>query len=114
MDGAENTASNQTVTLTGTIVAGILDMRGNINLNGSLVTTFQPVSNTGPVMGNTSPNYNTTIGYFPSSSGDMEEEMPSSGLGVIKIVYTPGTGLPNGILGPVQMTANTSTYFEGN
>ena len=32
---------------------------------------FEPKSNSGPVLGETSPQFNTTLGYFPSAEGDL-------------------------------------------
>ncbi len=101
------------VQLSGTIVAGVLDMRGQVKINGTILTTFEPVSDTGPVLGETSPQFNTTLGYFPSTSGDLEAEIPAVGLGVIQVRYDPTLPLPDGILGPIQIEPNLATYFEG-
>ena len=106
-------STNEVVNLSGTIVAGVLDLRGQIELNGTILTTFEPMSNQAPVVGNTSPQFNTTLGYFPSSSGDLEAELPATGVGVIHIRYDPTLALPDGILGPVDLTPLTASYFEG-
>ncbi|MCX5662919.1 MAG: hypothetical protein NTW19_24815 [Planctomycetota bacterium] len=106
--------AGQNVTLTGTIVGGVIDMRGQVTVDGTLLTTFQPVSNTGPVLGSTSPNYNTTLGYFPSATGDLEAEAPTGpGLGNIRIRYNATRALPDGINGPIQFTPTYTTYVEG-
>ncbi|MCE9591553.1 MAG: hypothetical protein K8S99_13640 [Planctomycetes bacterium] len=107
--------STETVKLTGTIVAGIIDMRGQVTVDGSLLTTFAPAAGSLPMLGNESPDYNTTLGYFGSSEGDKEEEMPASGqgLGKIQIRYNGTRPLPDGILGPIQLTPNLGTYSEG-
>ncbi len=104
--------SNETVKLTGTIVAGLIDMRGQVKISGTLMTTFEPKSDTGPVIGETSPNYNTTIGYFPSTEGDLESELPPNGVGVVQIKYDPSIPLPDGILGPITIEASAETWFE--
>lgn len=106
---------DQTVELTGTIVAGVIDMRGQVKVDGSLLTTHEPLSNTLPALGTESPDYNTTLGYFASADGDMEAEMPDSsqGLGMIQIRYNNTRPLPDGILGPIQLTPNLGTYSEG-
>ncbi len=104
--------SNETVHLSGAIVTGILDMRGQVKINGIVLTTFEPVSNQGPVLGETSPQFNTTLGYFPKSAGDLEAELPSNGVGVIQVRYDPKLPLPDGILGSIQVTPMVSTYFE--
>ena len=106
-------SSTETVNLSGTIVAGVIDVRGQVKLVGTLLTTFEPVSGVTPVIGDTSPQFNTTLGYFPSSSGDLEAELPANGVGVIQIRYDPTIALPNGILGPIDLTPITATYFEG-
>jgi hypothetical protein len=100
------------VQLTGTIVAGIIDMRGQIEVTGTVLTTFLPQSNTGPVIGTTSPNFNVTLGYFSSAQGDLEEELPTNDMGVIHIRYDPTIPVPEGILGPIQIAPNLATYFE--
>jgi hypothetical protein len=105
--------AGETVQLSGTIVAGVLDLRGNVKLTGTVLTTFEPISNTAPVLGETSPIFNTTLGYFASASGDMENELPEIGRGVVQLVYDPTMPLPDGILGPIQITPNMATYFEG-
>jgi len=105
--------SLETVELSGTIVAGLLDMRGQVKIVGTLLTTFEPVSNTGPVLGDTSPQFNTTLGYFSKASGDLESEIPVSGLGVIQVRYDPTLPLPDGILGNIDITPSLATYREG-
>jgi len=105
--------TTETVELSGTIVAGVLDARGQINLVGTIMTTFEPQSDTGPVVGPTSPQFNTTLGYFPSAAGDLEAELPTNGMGVIHIRYDPDLALPDGILGPIEIVPNVATYFEG-
>jgi hypothetical protein len=105
----------ETLELTGTIVTGVLDMRGQVKIVGTLLTTFEPISDTGPVLGDTSPQFNTTLGYFTSASGDLEadEDIPNTGLGVIQIRYDPSVPLPDGILGNIDITPFMATYREG-
>ncbi len=104
---------DEKINLSGTIVTGLIDIRGLVDVNGTLLTTFEPVSNTMPVVGNSSPNFNTTLGYFSSASGDLEAEVPASGLGVIKIRYDPTLPLPNGLQGPIEIMPIRGTYYEG-
>lgn len=106
-------SATETVNLSGTIVAGVIDMRGQINVKGTILTTFEPISSTGPVVGNTSPNFNTTLGYFPSAAGDLEAELPSTGVGVIQIRYDSTLALPDGILSPIELKPDMTTYNEG-
>jgi hypothetical protein len=105
--------SNETVYLSGTIVAGMIDMRGQCKVTGTILTTFEPKSDVGPVIGETSPQFNTTLGYFPSSEGDLEAETPPNGIGVIHIKYDPTLPLPDGILGPISIEPLATTWFEG-
>lgn len=105
--------SGETVKLSGTIVAGIVDMRGQVQIDGSLITTFEAKSNTGPVLGDTSPQFNTTLGYFSSVSGDLETELPGNGMGVIQIRYNPKLPMPDGITGPIEVAPTVATYYEG-
>ncbi|MEX2214688.1 MAG: hypothetical protein WD768_11200 [Phycisphaeraceae bacterium] len=105
--------SNEVVKLSGTIVAGLIDMRGQVKVTGTILTTFEPKSNTGPVLGETSPQFNTTLGYFPSADGDLESELPANGIGVIHVKYDPTIPLPDGILGPISLDAVRATWTEG-
>ncbi|MGB0767447.1 MAG: hypothetical protein ACPGYV_07030 [Phycisphaeraceae bacterium] len=105
--------SAEVIQLSGTIVAGLIDMRGQVNIDGQLLTTFEPQSNTGPVIGDTSPQFNTTLGYFSAADGDLETEAPENGLGVIHVRYNKDLPLPDGILGPVEAVPLWGTYFEG-
>ncbi len=103
----------EVLTLSGTIVAGLIDMRGQITVNGSVITTFEPVSGVSPVVGDTSPQFNTTLGYFSLDQGDYESELPSAGLGRISITYDPTLALPDGIDGPIELKPIVATYSEG-
>lgn len=105
--------ASETVELSGTIVAGVLDMRGQVEVNGSIITTFLPQSDTGPVIGQTSPQFNTTLGYFGSAAGDLEAELPTNGIGIIKVRYDPTLPLPDGILAPIELRPLAATYSEG-
>lgn len=105
--------ANEVIKLSGTIVAGLIDMRGQIAIDGQLLTTFEPKANTGPVIGDTSPQFNTTLGYFSATDGDLETELPENGLGVIQVRYNKDLPLPDGILGPVETVPLWGTYFEG-
>ncbi len=105
--------NNETVDLSGTIVAGVLDMRGQVTVNGSIITTFEPQSNTGPVLGDTSPQFNTTLGYFSKSQGDLEAEVPTTGLGVIQVRLDPTLPMPDVINGPIEFRPIYQTYYEG-
>ncbi|MFA9480094.1 hypothetical protein ACERK3_17610 [Phycisphaerales bacterium AB-hyl4] len=104
---------NQYVELSGAIVGGIVDLRGNIRINGMIITTFDPQSGQHPVIGDTSPQFNTTLGYFGPDAGDLEGGFPTTGMGRIQVRYDPSIALPDGIYSPIQITPVVATYTEG-
>jgi hypothetical protein len=108
-------ASGTEVThLEGTIVAGVLDVRGQAEINGSIITTFEPTPGEGVLTEGGNPaNFNTTLGYFESTAGDSEAELPNGGYGKIIIRYDPYRPMPDGIRGPIEVKADMATYFEG-
>lgn len=69
--------NGQNISLSGTIVAGVLDARGNVTIDGSVMLTFSPTYGQGPMLqyglpvGNPA-NYNSSFGYFGSGDGDLE------------------------------------------
>jgi hypothetical protein len=70
------------VQLKGTIVAGVMDIRGNTDIDGSLMLTFLPVAGEGPLQQNGVPvgnpaGFNATLGYFGPDDGDGESLDPS-------------------------------------
>ena len=81
--GSYNSPPEQDLQLNGAIIVGVLDIRGNAQIDGALLMTFAPVLGSGPLRdalglpaGNPS-NYNTTIGYFGPSDGDEEALDPN-------------------------------------
>lgn len=132
--------ANQKVELKGTIIAGILDARGSVDVHGTLLMTFRPVEGEGPLYYGGSPDgFNTTIGYFGPSDGDAESVDPSTltdtdgdgipdigmdldgdgindpfmGFGEITLRYDPEAKLPDGIPWPIRIEAEKGTYTEG-
>jgi hypothetical protein len=72
----------QNVQLHGTIVAGVLDIRGTTTIDGSLMLTFLPVAGQGPLQQNgeavgNPAGFNTTLGYFGPDDGDGESLDPN-------------------------------------
>ncbi|MCA9289937.1 MAG: hypothetical protein KDA25_02345, partial [Phycisphaerales bacterium] len=107
-----------TVRLRGTIVAGILDVRGTADVFGTLLMTFRPVANAGPLFYGGLPDaFNTTIGYFGPADGDGEGSDPDDagfeGFGEITLRYDPDARLPDGIPWPISCAPDVSTYAEG-
>lgn len=72
-----NPTEGQNVRLSGTIVAGVLDARGNVSIDGSVMLTYSPRYGEGPMLqyglpvGNPG-HYNSSFGYFGSGDGDLE------------------------------------------
>ncbi|MEY3142287.1 MAG: hypothetical protein RLY21_780 [Planctomycetota bacterium] len=106
------------VRLRGTIVAGVMDIRGTADLFGTLLMTFRPVAGQGPLSFNGIPeSFNTTIGYFGTSDGDGEGALPGdagfAGFGEIRLRYDPDAKLPDGVPWPISVDPVAETYREG-
>jgi len=75
--GTNNSPQTQDVQLRGAIIAGVLDIRGNAEIVGAILTTFEPVYGSEPLLiygdpvGNPA-NFNITLGYFGPEDGDGE------------------------------------------
>ncbi|MGE3109540.1 MAG: hypothetical protein AB7G11_07885 [Phycisphaerales bacterium] len=79
----ETAPTPQNVKLSGTIVAGVLDVRGNSEIDGSLLLTFMPVAGEGPLQHNgeavgNPAGFNCTLGYFGPDDGDGESLDPNT------------------------------------
>jgi hypothetical protein len=105
------------IKLKGTIVAGVMDIRGRAEIRGTLLMTYRPARNEGPlrVMGSINVDrFNTTIGYFSSDDGDSEGNEPQPGeYGEIRLIYDAGALLPDGIPWPVTVVGVSDSYVEG-
>ncbi len=114
-DGTES----QSIQLQGTIVAGLLDIRGNTKLDGTLLLTYAPIAGEGPLLlrgeavGNPA-NFNSSIGYFGPEDGDGEaldpETLPTVSGQRIVGWDLDGDGLPD--IGPEQ-TPTTAQINAG-
>ncbi len=111
------------IKLNGIIVTGILDIRGNADVHGTVLMTFRPSPGHGPLAyspfdcSTCAASFNTTIGYFGPEDGDGEGIAPDhedfEGFGEILIRYNPDALLPDGIPWPIKVEAVTSSYSEG-
>jgi hypothetical protein len=106
------------VRLRGTIVAGVMDIRGTADVLGTLLMTYRPVAGQGPLHYNGIPeSFNTTIGYFGTRDGDGEGTLPGTtgftGFGEIRLRYDPDAKLPDGVPWPVSVDAVATSYREG-
>ncbi len=81
-DTYDDSVVGQNVQLGGTIVAGVLDIRGTADIDGTLLLTFAPVAGEGPLefngeaVGNPA-GFNATLGYFGPEDGDGESLNPA-------------------------------------
>ena len=114
VEGVEgNTAANP-IQLSGMIVAGLIDLRGYVDIEGGIVSTFNPVSNQGPVRGDTSADFNTTLGYFSNEQGDREAQALRAGTGRGRIRIRHNDQLiPPGLPGPLLFKRLPMTRMEG-
>lgn len=159
--GCFNSPNTQDVRLRGAIVAGVLDVRGNAEINGALLLTFKPQLGVAPLadaIGAAAGNpalFNATIGYFGPADGDQEsldpatlpivggvkivgwdldgdgladlgpDQTPTSeqfaagaaavpfhGYGHVNLRFDPNMTMPDGILLPLQVDVQRSTYAE--
>ncbi len=80
--GSFNSPNEQDIRLHGVVIAGIVDVRGNFSINGTLLLTYDPVIGEDSLedhMGNPIGNpalYNVSLGYFGPDDGDQESLNP--------------------------------------
>jgi len=109
--------------LQGAIIAGVLDVRGNADIDGTLLLTYKPESGVAPLidaLGQPAGNpaaFNTTIGYFGPDDGDAESLDPST-LPIINGVRiagwdTNGDGIYDMAGNLVQPPNSTPVPFNG-
>ncbi len=79
--GAINPPPEQDVRLRGAVVAGVMDVRGNAEIRGVVLSSFTPVHGEAPLelygdaVGNPA-NFNVTIGTATTEDGDLEAIAP--------------------------------------
>lgn len=122
--GTFNSPPTQDVQLNGTIIAGVLDIRGSASIDGALLLTFAPTLGQPPLVdaqgnpiGNPA-NYNSTIGYFGPSDGDSESvdpaTLPKNGSGVPIVGWdTDNDGLADVPSSQPQPTGSVAVLFNG-
>ena len=106
------------VKLKGTIIAGVMDIRGTADVLGTLLMTYRPLPGAGALYYNGQPEaFNTTLGYFGALDGDGEGAVPGtdgfSGFGEVRLSYDPHAKLPDGIPWPASVEAVANSYHEG-
>ncbi len=122
-DPFANPEETAIIKLRGTIVAGILDIRGSADVHGTLLMTFRPENGKQPLVFTPSDcwsclaSFSTTIGYFGPEFGDYEgmslDDDDFEGFGEIRLRYDPNAKLPDGIPWPIRVEALKHTYTEG-
>lgn len=75
--GTNNSSAAQDIRLHGAVIAGVLDVRGNTDIEGALLLTYEPVYGEAPmsIYGTPAGNpehFNVTLGYFGPEDGDQE------------------------------------------
>ena len=124
--GHFNSPAAQNVQLRGAIIAGVLDVRGNANIEGALLLTFEPTPGSGPLVdatGNPIGNpagFNCSLGYFGPDDGDGEAidpetlpPMPGSVPGRLAGWDTNGDGLADVSPFDAQPAGSTAVPFHG-
>ncbi|MEO1008843.1 MAG: hypothetical protein AAFX79_09755 [Planctomycetota bacterium] len=82
--GSFNSPPEQDIELGGAVVAGVMDIRGNAEIDGALLLTFKPVPGEAPLVDQfgvpvgSPAAFNTTIGYFGPEDGDSESLDPAT------------------------------------
>ncbi len=121
--GSFNSPPEQDVQLQGAIIAGVLDARGNTDIHGALLLTFDPeygvaplVDITGAPIGNPA-GFNTSLGYFGDGDGDFESidpaDLPIVGGNPIIGYDTNGDGLADVSYDQAQPPGSIPVPFNG-
>jgi len=120
--GSNNSSAAQDIRLNGAIIAGVLDVRGNAEINGALLLTYKPEYGSAPlaVYGTPAGNpqaFNVTLGYFGPEQGDDE------GIDLSLMVDLDGNGSldvgwdsarnSDGALIPVGTSPELESWYDG-
>jgi hypothetical protein len=92
-----------TSSINGAIVGGIVDVRGNAEINGTIISTFDT--------SNFSSGYVSNIGF--ADDGGSEGGLPED-VGTIHITCSPEQLLPSGVTSPIVIKPLQNTYREIN
>jgi len=101
--GNTNPQHSDSNVLTGAIVGGIVDIRGNAQIFGTIISMFDTSSYPS--------GYVTNIGATLGDGGSETTELGD--VGVISITPEDGMMLPSGITSPIIIDPNDRTYCEG-
>lgn len=123
--GSNNSSAEQDVRLRGAVIAGVLDVRGNADIDGVLLLTFAPAYGTAPLALYGQPagdpaDYNVTLGYFSRNDGDEEGFDLASltdldGDGALDAGWDSARDPDTGALVPIASAPNPipDSYFDG-
>jgi len=89
--------------LTGAIVGGIVDIRGNATIEGTILSMYDPIEH-----GSGARAYGTNVGF---SDENNEAGIPED-IGTITISPDPTRLLPSGIIAPIVITRDANSYVE--
>jgi len=89
--------------LTGLVVGGIVDVRGNANIDGTILSMYDP----GP-LGNVAAQYGTNVGF---SDENIEAGIPED-VGTIHINPDPTALLPIGVSSDIILVPDQQSYCE--
>ena len=96
-----NTTTADTIEgVTGLIVGGVVDVRGNVNIDGSLLSMYDPSDVTDLL-------HVTNVGF----ANDWEGDVPTIS-GTIRITPSPSRLLPMGVASKIILTRNGDQYLE--
>jgi len=102
--GNTNPQQSDNNVLTGAIVGGIVDVRGNAQVYGTIISMADTTMY--------SSGYVTNIGATLGDGGSETTELGD--VGVISITPEEGAMLPSGISSPIVIKPNPATYSEGS
>ncbi len=89
--------------ITGLIVGGIVDVRGNANVNGTILSMYDPSE-----LGYAARAYGTNVGF---SDENNEAGIPED-IGTIHIAPDPDNLLPLGVSSQIVFNRDSNTYVE--
>ena len=101
--GNTNPQQSDNNVLTGAIVGGIVDVRGNAQIYGTIISMFDTTAY--------SSGYVTNIGATLDDGGSETTELGD--IGVISITPEVEKMLPSGIMSPIVIKPQQNTYCEG-
>ena len=97
---------NNNNVLTGAIVGGIVDIRGNAQVNGTIISMYDT---SGYPSG-----YVSNIGATTKDGGTETVAVAVGDIGTIDITPNPNQLLPSGVMSPIVIEPLQDTYSEGN